>query len=443
VTIPAAQYLAMRSVLRGALSGNYLGIANPSEGEMLGFFNQLFAESSGVSALSAAKQAAMSTAYRGVVSGNFPGISNPNDADVAAFFAQLQTDASGAAALSAARYAALKDVLRDVLSSNATVGNPTLADIISYFSGFFGFNGSFTSVISGSFQLVQFDIGLTYGGTLLASGTTPPVITLTGSIAGTPVPIRVECTLLGALGVWTGRVSFDGGSTFPQAFTSAATVPLTGAGSGLTLNIAAGSAAVDNVWLATCAGVADQSGNAKHYSNVTANQQPVITVGLNGKPGLLWDGANDSLTSALVLPQSSVTPFVMFCVVKSVTWGNLRPILSHAGGGYTLYQRGVSPALQASGSGFGSSSSALAVGTFGAVDLGFTNSASDYIRAGSGAPVTGTSAGTLAATGQVIGSDVGFGFPNTELLMLGYAPLQSMTAWRAAVTTMYGGTVAV
>jgi len=79
---------------------------------------------------------------------------------------------------------------------------------------------------------------------VVSTGTTPPVITLTG----TPyraLNLRIECTLGGALLTWTGRWSVDGGATW-TAFTSAATVLM--AGTGVTLNIAAGTANVDNVW---------------------------------------------------------------------------------------------------------------------------------------------------------------------------------------------------
>lgn len=86
-----------------------------------------------------------------------------------------------------------------------------------------------------------------------STGTTPPVITLTGQ-PFFDINLRVECTTLGALATWELRWSIDGGDTWEaEEVVSAATVALTG--TGLTLNIAAGTAAVDNVWTATTQGM--------------------------------------------------------------------------------------------------------------------------------------------------------------------------------------------
>lgn len=93
--------------------------------------------------------------------------------------------------------------------------------------------------------------GLSAPTSVTSLGTTPPVITVTG----TPlreVDLRVEALTTGALAVWTGRYSLDAGVTW-TGFTSAATVVLTG--TGLTLNIAAGTAAVDNRWSALTPGM--------------------------------------------------------------------------------------------------------------------------------------------------------------------------------------------
>ena len=84
---------------------------------------------------------------------------------------------------------------------------------------------------------------------------TPPVITLTGT-PHDDFNLRVEVVQTGTLGVWTLRYSLDYSSKFPSQATwsaeivSAATVALPD--TGITLNIAAGTAAADNVWTATC-----------------------------------------------------------------------------------------------------------------------------------------------------------------------------------------------
>lgn len=96
-----------------------------------------------------------------------------------------------------------------------------------------------------------------------ATGTTPPTITFTdtanredGTGPVRPIDLWIKCTLLGALGVWKLQYSIDGGQTYSADVLSAATVALTdpldpaGGLLGLTLNIAAGNAAVNNLWKA-------------------------------------------------------------------------------------------------------------------------------------------------------------------------------------------------
>lgn len=90
-----------------------------------------------------------------------------------------------------------------------------------------------------------------------ATGTTPPTITITGT-PNRPVTLRIECTTLGALGTSRIRYSTDGGVTWISNVTTVATVVandtrlLSASGlteaTGLTINIAAGAMAVDNVW---------------------------------------------------------------------------------------------------------------------------------------------------------------------------------------------------
>lgn len=81
-------------------------------------------------------------------------------------------------------------------------------------------------------------------------GTIPPVITATGVLLES-IDLHVEVTDIGggaARGQWIGRWSIDGGSTW-TGFTSAATVAV--GSTGITLNIATGNAAVNNVWRAS------------------------------------------------------------------------------------------------------------------------------------------------------------------------------------------------
>jgi hypothetical protein len=96
-----------------------------------------------------------------------------------------------------------------------------------------------------------------------SAGTSPPVITLTGTPAF-PMDLKVDATLDGARGTWTFQWSVDDGLTWEATgVVSAATVALTlanGTSTGITLNIATGSAtASDNVWTARVGGLERKS----------------------------------------------------------------------------------------------------------------------------------------------------------------------------------------
>lgn len=87
-----------------------------------------------------------------------------------------------------------------------------------------------------------------------ATGTSPPVVTITGENSLAIDSVRVEITTLGARGTAVFRYSFDGGATWSESgVVTAATyeMKLRGMPTGLTLNFAVGSYAVDNVYVST------------------------------------------------------------------------------------------------------------------------------------------------------------------------------------------------
>lgn len=88
-----------------------------------------------------------------------------------------------------------------------------------------------------------------------SSGTTPPTVTLSGT-PNRKVNFKMECTTLGARGTAVVRTSINGGVTWKSSITTAATFSLLDpddddAATGITVNYANASAAVDNVWTAT------------------------------------------------------------------------------------------------------------------------------------------------------------------------------------------------
>lgn len=116
-----------------------------------------------------------------------------------------------------------------------------------------------------------------------AAGTTPPTITLTGTPTAY-VNLRVECTTLGARGTAVIRYSLDGGTTWTEGVTTAATISI---GAGLTLNYANATAAVDNVWTARSAGYEEKAFHCDRFIRgvcyVGGSSNPTVTASLVGE----------------------------------------------------------------------------------------------------------------------------------------------------------------
>jgi len=300
------------------------------------------------------------------------------------------------------------------------------------------FSGNFATLFPGAYQVVQTDLGLTYGGTMRASGTTPPVITLTGALVGSPVPIRITVGVTGALGVWTFQVSYDGGGTIAQVGTSAATVPLVGAGLGLSINIAAGNAAGDNVWLATCSALADQSGNALDYTQATANNQPVVGVGLNGKASLIGNGVSMLMGSSFNAPTPGITPYYTWAVFREVSFTLNRSLFGHgaAGNNSNVYFTGTSTNMIAF-NGASVTNAGVTVGSWLETERVASNNAADTFKVG---PTTVSgNAGNLGCTGTQIFASGGGTIGNFELLALAFTPnLPDWAAVRAAINGSAG-----
>lgn len=300
------------------------------------------------------------------------------------------------------------------------------------------FAGAWATLFPGAFQVVQTDLGLTYGGTLLAGGGATDSVTLTGSLATTPVPILALGT-----GVGTCNIYYDGGTTAAMTgVTPTAGVPvaLTGAALGLSLTWTAATIANANTWTATCAGLADQSGNTKHYSQATASKQPILTVGLNGKPGLLFDGVSNSLVSLLNLPVPGTTPYSIFAVFRQPTWATNTPLFGPTGQSITssIFKAGGTPLIFNRVSGTGPSNGGAALNTWVDLEILRSATASDPFKLGS-TTVTAL-AGNAALTGQEIGSvQAGAFFGTIELLALAFVPgAPNWTAIRAAINSAAG-----
>jgi len=304
---------------------------------------------------------------------------------------------------------------------------------------------------SSPYNSVQTNLGLTYGGTLLpaAGNTATSVVSLSGSLPTVATPIRVKSVNSATVGSGASfQLSYDAGATFPTTVAPSVGVPipLGGPASGLSITFAAGSGVANNTWDATCAALADQTGNGFGFSQATAGFQPVIGVGVNGVPSLLFGSvAATTFTSTLNMPAPGTTPWALAAVFKTTTYvvsGRYIGAASAANIGM-IWSSPSTPTLQIFNGSGADSSNQLPVGTWGAVDCGFTNSNADYCRPGTGAGTTGANAGNSAGTGRRIGFDGTNPTGIFELISLAHVPIQSMAAWRAGVTAMLGGSVNV
>jgi hypothetical protein len=317
------------------------------------------------------------------------------------------------------------------------------------------FGGDFASLFPGAYQVLQSDRGLTYGGTLLANAanTSTTVVTLTGSLATAPVPIRVKSSISASVGAGAAfDVSFDGGATYPVTLivpSVATPVALPTPALGLSLTWSAGTGVINDTWDATHAANADQSGNAKNFSQPVAIKQPIVGVGINGKASLLTLAARNLVaesTLALAAPgtQNRTQYFVFRCTANEASQqdffggsasGGLAGIVFAPTGNFATSLR------QYSGSA-GAILAGLSVGTwYRGIAVG-TNSTSDLLRVGPNV-ATGTNSGNAAMADFFVGSG-GLLYPSScEVMLSVWMPgaITSFAAADAAVAAYYGGLV--
>jgi hypothetical protein len=215
-----------------------------------------------------------------------------------------------------------------------------------------------------------------------------------------------------------------------------ATIALTGAGLGLGLTWTANPSVTGNIWKATCSALADQSGNGRNYTQPTATAQPIVTTGLNGKPGLLFDGVDDLLqavgTSA-VLPATFqaliVARLLNPAAATQVLLGSnnaFGTLYTNTGSRVQLYRFALGPFVAFASTAFT---------RFGGLFLGTTG---DTVQAGA-ASATGVSAGTSPPGDLSIGANTSFSqFGAIEFLMAAYAVPAPLAAFDAALNSPQG-----
>lgn len=125
------------------------------------------------------------------------------------------------------------------------------------------------------------DLGVSIAqGPVVATGTTPPTVTMTGTPASSTQTIVVTITLIGTLGIATYSAAVNGSTV--QTGTTAASVPLTG--TGITIGFGAGTYALNDTYksVVVVSAWADQSGTGdsnKNATQATATKQTSYNAG--------------------------------------------------------------------------------------------------------------------------------------------------------------------
>jgi hypothetical protein len=140
------------------------------------------------------------------------------------------------------------------------------------------------------------DMGIQYGNTLRASGTSPPAVTITGTpTALIGLHVEIDSVAGGTgLGQATFKWSIDNGATYVATGVATAASVVLGS-TGITAAFAAGPYNVDNKYDVTVAQWNDQSGNGNHAAQATAANQPKINVPTSGTPQVLFNGVSETL----------------------------------------------------------------------------------------------------------------------------------------------------
>lgn len=264
------------------------------------------------------------------------------------------------------------------------------------------------------------------------------VATLSGTLTrDNAKPIRVFTDEVGAIGSINLYASTDGGSSFTSIGAPAAGVPVPVPGlAGTSVAFSAGSTTAGPLpqWDATCAQLTDQSGNGNDALAPTVAKQPIIELGLNGKPGLVFNVSQ--LVSLTFQPPAGAMLYTVY-----------RYDLSQAAGYVTdgnpadkrlLYQSGTANGNTAVFNGALLAGGILPIGSFGRVAAGM-NGAASSLKVGAQPQVFGDIGAAPDSAGRVIGSRAdGVQSGRFTLLAFIWAPSAPFAAADAALNTSQG-----
>lgn len=293
-------------------------------------------------------------------------------------------------------------------------------------------------------QTFQTDQGFTYGGTLraVAGNTSTTVVTLTGAPTGGTIPIRAKATNTLAVGAGAQfSIYSDGGTTpFMTGVTPTAATPvaLTGVGAGASLTWSAGTGVTNDAWDATCAGLADLNGiTAANLVQANVTKQGIVTVGVNGRRGILLDGVDDFYSYQLASIVAPATQPVFFWLAfKQATYAGKGVLADPSGAACLVFGTGSTPGLQLYDGSFGPANSGAAIGSLVRLEAYFDGSTGSFLKLGSTQDTPGNCGNAASSINRYIGSQGGtVQFANIEFYAGGVVTGLPSAAERLALST--------
>lgn len=263
---------------------------------------------------------------------------------------------------------------------------------------------------------------VTFGATPLATGTTPPAVTLSGT-AALVTGIRVEITsgvttVRGVSGGGAFRISFDDGSTFPITGVAIPTsgdylIP-SGAGAGVTVSFPTGTYATNNVYRRTVQTLLNMKNGAYSMTQASASIQPVMVPGPNGTTAAKLNGTSGYMyDSTFQIPTpSSGAPWCYYAIFRLDAHASFTRVFCSGQQLASIYNNGTSGQIIQNNGNQVNSNTNFTEAAFKRCVVKFSNTTTDYVEANGASPVTGSSAGGTAPTvGLGWGAKNGSGTP--------------------------------
>lgn len=303
-------------------------------------------------------------------------------------------------------------------------------------------------------QTFQTDQGFSYGGTLRAAAgnTSTTIVTMTGAPTARVIPIRAKSTNTLAIGAGAQFSIFaDGGTTpFMTGVTPTAATPvaLTGVGASASLTWAAGTSVTNDAWDATMAGLADLNGiTTANLAQANVTKQGIVTVGVNGRPGVLIDGVDDFYSyqlASIVAPATQ--PLFMWLAFKQVTYLAGQVFGDPGGNACLVLGNGGTPNLQIYDGSFGPSNGGAALGSLVRLEAYFDGSTGTFLKLGSTQDTPGNRGNAASSINRYIGSQGGTTqFVNIEFyaggVVTGLPTTGERNALSAGLASAYTGIV--